>query len=249
MMGPGVKPPKDEEEALAMARAGGYLYPDYLWFWDDITSDQIRTLADAVAAGGSIVDGTLRILPDPGTKSSLETILIPHQVLEDGSLQIRTYRAFLACLGLDENLKKQPAWADVPEAAAPLDLVMHISGLKLRSRSGTRIGGRMGRPGKSKPRKMNPPPHALFPLGDSGGARRSFQSASSHTAETDQNNTEIDFQKEGGIIEIEVGRRRCSQCGEMGYLCRCEKCGGHTDGHLHLHEVRPGNNASPLPRL
>ena len=47
--------------------------------------------------------------------------------------------------------------------------------------------------------------------------------------ETDQNNTEIDFQKEGGIIEIEVGRRRCSQCGEIGYLCRCEKCGGHTD--------------------
>ena len=86
----------------------------------------------------------------------------------------------------------------------------------------------MGRPGKSKPRKMNPPPHVLFPLGDSGGARRSFQSASSHTAETDQNNTEIDFQKEGGIIEIEVGRRRCSRCGEIGYLCRCEKCGGHT---------------------
>ncbi len=105
---------------------------------------------------------------------------------------------------------------------------MHLSGLKMRSRSGTRIGGRMGRPGKSKPRKMNPPPHVLFPLGDSGGARRSFQSASAHTEETDQNNTEIDFQKEGGIIEIEVGRRRCSQCGEIGYLYRCEKCGGHT---------------------
>ena len=51
--GPGVKPPKDEEEALAMARAGGYLHPDYTWFWDDITTDQIRCLADAVAAGGN----------------------------------------------------------------------------------------------------------------------------------------------------------------------------------------------------
>jgi DNA polymerase II large subunit len=85
----------------------------------------------------------------------------------------------------------------------------------------------MGRPGKSKPRKMNPPPHVLFPLGDSGGARRSFQSASSHTADVDQNDTEIGFQKEGGIIEIEVGRRRCPQCGEITYLNRCE-CGGHT---------------------
>src|SRR5512136_140262 len=45
--GPGVKPPKDEEEGLVMARAGGYLHPDYTWFWDDISADQIHTLADA----------------------------------------------------------------------------------------------------------------------------------------------------------------------------------------------------------
>ncbi len=112
---------------------------------------------------------------------------------------------FISCLGLDEHLKKRDTWNNAP-FETPLGLVMHLSGLKLRSRAGTRIGGRMGRPGKSKPRKMNPPPHVLFPLGDSGGSRRSFQSASSHTAEVDANNTEIDFQKEGGIIEIEVGK-------------------------------------------
>ncbi|OPY35015.1 MAG: DNA polymerase II large subunit [Methanoregula sp. PtaU1.Bin006] len=227
--GDGVKPPKDEEEALAMARAGGYLYPEYTWFWDDITSGQIRALADSVASGGSITDGVLRIPPDPAVKASLELLLIPHTVLDNGSIEIRTWHAFAACLGLDDSLKKRDAWNSVPTDAAPLDLVMHVSGLKMRSRSGTRIGGRMGRPGKSKPRKMNPPPHVLFPLGDSGGARRSFQSASAHTAETDQDNTDLDFQKAGGIIEIEVGRRRCSQCGETGYLNRCEKCGGHTD--------------------
>ena len=247
--GPGTKPPKDEDEALAMARAGGYLYPEYTWFWDDITSVQIRALADAVTAGGSVVEGTLRIPPDPSTKTSLETLLIPHQVLDDGSLQIRAYRAFVACLGLEEDLKKRDAWKDVPAETLPLDLVMQISGLKLRSRSGTRIGGRMGRPGKSKPRKMNPPPHALFPLGDSGGARRSFQSASAHTAETDQSNTEIDFQKEGGIIEIEVGRRRCSQCGEIGYLCRCEKCGGHTTAIFTCTKCNRENHTAPLPQL
>ncbi len=225
--GPGVKPPKDEEEALAMARTGGYLHPDYTWFWDDITSEQIRALADAVSARGTIGEGFLLIPFESATKPLLETLLIPHEVRDDG-VRIRIYRAFLACLGLDENLKKQTTWADAQEAATPAELVMHLSSLKMRSRSGTRIGGRMGRPGKSKPRKMNPPPHVLFPLGDSGGARRSFQSASAHTAETDRNNTDIDFQKEGGVIEIEVGRRRCSRCGEIGYLCLCEKCGGHT---------------------
>jgi DNA polymerase II large subunit len=225
--GPGVRPPKDEEEAVAMARAGGYLFPEYTWFWDDITNDQIRVLAGFVAEQGKITGGILQLPLNADIKPLLELLLIPHEVRED-SIQLRTYQAFLSCLGLDSTLKKRESWVDAPGDVAPLYLVMHLSGLKLRSRSGTRIGGRMGRPGKSKPRKMNPPPHGLFPLGDSGGARRSFQSASAHTAEIDANDTELDFQKEGGIIEIEVGRRRCSQCGEIGFHNQCEKCGGHT---------------------
>ena len=36
----------------------------------------------------------------------LEELLIPHEVRE-GVMQIRNYRAFIACLGLDENLKKR----------------------------------------------------------------------------------------------------------------------------------------------
>jgi DNA polymerase II large subunit len=225
-VGEGVKPPKDEQEALALAKDGTYLHPDYTWFWDDITTDEIRALADFVSASGSVVDGILQIPLDPAIKTSLEMILLPHQVVED-VVRVRTWRAFVAGLGLDENLKKRETWVSAPVDCSPFDLVTHISGIKMRSRSGTRIGGRMGRPGKSKPRKMNPPPHGLFPLGDSGGARRSFQSASAHTAEPDAHFTEFDFQKEDGIIEIEVGRRRCSQCGEMGFHNRCEKCGGH----------------------
>ena len=75
---------------------------------------------------------------------------------------------------------------------------------------------------------MSPPPHALFPLGESGGARRSFQEASIHAEEVDAHATEIDFQKEGGVIEIEVGRRRCPGCGDITYLNRCPKCKTHT---------------------
>ncbi len=224
--GAGAKPPESEAEALALAGAGGWLHPAYTWFWDDLSTEQIRTLADAVTGTGKISNDMLQLPHDPLIKTILEELLIPHEV-RDGNVQIKTYRAFISCLGLDENLKKRDTWNDAP-SDSPLGLVMHLSGLKLRSRAGTRIGGRMGRPGKSKPRKMNPPPHVLFPLGDSGGSRRSFQSASSHTAEVDAANTEIDFQKEGGIIEIEVGRRRCTECQEITYTNRCEKCGGHT---------------------
>ncbi len=226
-VGEGVKPPKDEAEALAYARTGGYLFPEWTWFWDDITSDQIRALADHVATKGSLNEGILCFPDDPAIKTSLETLLIPHEVRE-GIVQVRTCQALIAGLGLGADLKKQETWQTAPADAEPLALVMHLSGLKMRSRSGTRIGGRMGRPGKSKPRKMNPPPHVLFPLGDSGGSRRSFQSASAHTAEVDMDDTALDFQKEGGIIEIEVGRRRCTQCGEITYLNRCDKCQAHT---------------------
>ena len=62
------------------------------------------------------------------------------------------------------------------------------------------------------------------------------------------NSTEIDFQKEGGIIEIEVGRRRCPACGEITYLNRCEKCGAHTIADLHLPEVRAGRRPLPAAR-
>jgi DNA polymerase II large subunit len=48
---PGTKTPTDEGEAIAFARAGGYLHSAYTWFWDDITMDQITLLADAVAGG------------------------------------------------------------------------------------------------------------------------------------------------------------------------------------------------------
>jgi DNA polymerase II large subunit len=196
---PGTKRPEDEKSALTLARAGGYLHPAYTWFWDDITIPQITALSDAIAATGRIADGCLVLPQDQATKPVLEELLIPHEVWE-GTVRISTWRALVACLGLDETLKKRDVWiGQLPEK--PLDLVMHLAGFRLRSRSGTRIGGRMGRPGKSKPRKMNPPPHVLFPLGDSGGARRSFQSASAHTAEADATATEIDFQKEGGIIE------------------------------------------------
>ena len=224
---PGTKPPQDEPEALALARAGGYLFPEYTWYWDDISVEQIRLLADTVANTGKIEEDTLVIPLDPKIKEPLEILLLPHKV-SGGDIRIRTYRAFVAGLGLDEHLKKRETWNTVPSDASQLDLVMHVSGLALRSRSGIRIGGRMGRPGKSKPRKMSPPPHALFPLGESGGARRSFQEASSHTEESDAHATEIDFQKEGGVIEIEVGRRRCPGCGGITYLNRCQKCQTHT---------------------
>jgi len=68
----------------------------------------------------------------------------------------------------------------------------------------------MARPEKSAPRKMQPAPHSLFPIGHEGGAQRLLLEAA--TKET---------------IEVEVGLRICASCGKRWFLPKCS-CGGHT---------------------
>ncbi|RXE55670.1 DNA polymerase II large subunit [Methanoculleus taiwanensis] len=212
----GVRHPENEMEAIEFALDGAYLHPDYTYLWDDITPANIATLADRVAESGVIEDGALKLPNTPDAKAILEELLVFHRI-EGDRIVIGEYLVLLTCLGLTLQLRKRETWTDAPTDDS-LGLVMHLSGFRLRSRAGTRIGGRMGRPGKSKAREMKPPPHSLFPIGDAGGSRRSFQEAISykHRSNTD-----------GGQIEIEVGDRRCTACGTRTYKNLCD-CGGHT---------------------
>lgn len=214
----GKERPKTEEEAIAQCFEGAFLHPDFTFLWDDISPAEVREIADYVSEKGEIRHGILVLPPDPRIKYLLEEILLPHRVRE-GQICISEYLVFLACLGLDLKLKRRPAWDSVPGGSDTLALVSHLSGLPMRSRAGTRIGGRMGRPGKSRPRKMNPPPHGLFPLGDAGGNRRSFQEAQAHAPQPNM---------DGGVITIETGRRRCPSCGAETFRNRCA-CGSHTE--------------------
>jgi DNA polymerase II large subunit len=213
----GTGQPASEEEAISLCFDGVPLHPDFTCLWDDLTCAEIADLADLVSRTGEIRHGILVLPPGPGIKEKLEEILLPHRVRE-GLICISEYYLFLACLGLDLKLKKRPCWQGAL-MDDPLALVSHLSGFQIRSRGGTRIGGRMGRPGKSRPRKMNPPPHGLFPLGEAGGTRRSFQEASNHAPQPNM---------DGGVISIETGRRRCPACGAETYRNRCE-CGAHTE--------------------
>ena len=57
-----------------------------------------------------------------------------------------------------------------------------------------------------------------FPLGEAGGTRRSFQQAATHAPIAN---------KDGGIVLLEAGNRRCPACNTMTYKNRCH-CGAHT---------------------
>jgi DNA polymerase II large subunit len=57
-----------------------------------------------------------------------------------------------------------------------VDTINTYAKIKIRDKSGTFIGARMGRPEKGKHRRMSSSPNGLFPVGEQGGRLRSFQS-------------------------------------------------------------------------
>ncbi len=209
--------PENEIQAIKMAGSGACLHPAYMYFWDDLTCLQVKTLADFIVDNGMVGENGLSIPNEFICKGILEEALIPHTVSSD-RIVIRDYLVPLACLGLGSDLTRNKEWANAP-AENSLALVTYLSGFAMRSKAGTRIGGRMGRPGKSAPRKMDPAVHVLFPLGESGGTRRSFQQASTHA---------LVANKDGGIIIVEAGNRRCPSCNASTYKNQCH-CGAHTN--------------------
>ncbi|MBN1432087.1 MAG: DNA-directed DNA polymerase II large subunit [Methanomicrobiaceae archaeon] len=219
MLEGGKRRPENEVEAVEMAVSGAYLHPDYTYIWDDLTCADVLEIADAVFTVGEVRDGALYLPGDFPLKENLEILLLPHKV-RDGMIIVESPVVFLACLGLTLGLEKRQSCSSLPECANGLEAASYLSGLRMRSKAGTRIGGRMGRPGKSKARLMKPPPHGLFPVGDEGGSRRSFQEAS----KSKEN-------RRGGTINAEMGLRRCPSCKKITFRNICE-CGVHTESEF-----------------
>ncbi|HJJ53396.1 MAG TPA: DNA polymerase II large subunit [Methanocorpusculum sp.] len=227
----GPRRPKSEAEALSFVLEGAYLHPNYTWFWDDCTEKQLIFLSDKVAATGSMREGVLFIPQDPAVKEVLEELLVPHTVRE-GSYILKNPLAFIMGLGLTYTLEKSPTWKTLPPFVNGLTMAIHLSGLKMRSKAGTRVGGRMGRPGKSAPRKMKPPVHVLFPIGESGGMRRSIDNAAKLCNSDSEDNflgTSVTIGQVEGLVHVETGERLCPKCGAVTFKSRCSDCGAHTD--------------------
>ena len=223
----GPRHPENEAEALKFVAEGAYLHPDYTWFWDDCTEEQIKTLSSIVEQTGRVEGGVLYIPKNTEAKAVLEELLVPHTV-EDGNYVIRTPLALIGGLGLSYDLKKLSSWERLSPFTNGLVMAQELSGIKMRSKAGTRVGGRMGRPGKSAPRKMKPPVHVLFPVGKSGGQRRSVEAASKAVAATELEGGTLATQN-AGLVQVETGERRCSKCGKITYKNKCPDCGAHTD--------------------
>jgi DNA polymerase II large subunit len=233
----GVKDPEEYEhtdlkKAIRLSKDKAVpLHPDFTFMWNNLDIGEVTRLRALVAELGTVEDGELHTSDNDELRALLVELGAPHRLQKDDTLLVENGLAMVACLGLKVDGKAITPKKNVPrpkKGADTLSYVSKLAGFSLGDRRGTLIGARMARPEKADMRKMNPPVHCLFPVGTAGGPQRLFDKAEERRAST---------------RKIELGVRRCPDCGRDCFLPLC-KCGGHTlatdiirDQPLDFHEL------------
>ncbi|MHA1238643.1 MAG: DNA polymerase II large subunit [Candidatus Odinarchaeia archaeon] len=197
-------------EAVKIARVLNIpLHPYYTYHWHDVTSQDILLLRNRLMNGEKRVQNgfisEIIIPSDIEVKRILEEICLPHKVI-DGNIVIGEHAPTLA-----ETLNLYEEKRDIKLEDDPLVFVNRLSRVKIRAKAPLYIGARMGRPEKAKKRVMKPLVHCLFPIGISGGPRRSVLKALEHK-----------------VITVEMARRKCPKCGAISVDNICPVCNTQT---------------------
>jgi len=234
-------------QAVALSLKHGIsLHPRYLYFWDMIAPRDLKHLLEPRSASEDAVEY------DMGTfvKQTLERAGIPHMVhAADGPEQGnstageggeeagsgagtgRTIRVegddakILYNLLFGRGRPVDAAGHDMSGPAAAASTVPEIlsaSGIRIRNKSSTCIGVRVGRPEKAAAREMSPPTHVLFPVGDKGGPTRDIIKASRSTEPFFTN----------------ICNRFCPQCDTPSLSLLCPQCDTETTTRRHCPRCR-----------
>ena len=170
------------------------LHPHYLYYWDQITIEEFKTILKPQK-----VESDLIVYPKD-TKEILEKLGVPHEVagdvllLKDNEARVFFYLLFRKPIQLQKDLT-------VPQN------IHKSSGIKIPNKFSTSIGVRVGRPEKASLRKMKPPVHTLFPIGNKGGASRDLIKAAKQPN-----------------FYCNIYNRICKNCNTMSISILCSKC-------------------------
>ncbi len=176
------------------------LHPRYTYFYHDVSIEDLNNLYEWLQ-GGKKENGKLE-LPLAPPKRILEILGVPHK-LREGKVIIGADDAYALL-----NTLKEP----LSNGEDPIKAINKVAPVKIMKKAPTYIGARVGRPEKSKERKMRPAPHVLFPIGKNGGSRRNI----------------IDAAKQGNI-RVEIGRAKCPKCKISFMQSKCPQCGEKTE--------------------
>ncbi len=201
----------DPYEAVEISRKTGVaLHPKYIHYYRILSEEEAEKIISAVKRAdvrkndGKIIEARL----EPSVKELLEKSGVPH-LFRDGRIVITEpyVYPFLLSFGFFNPSALQDFERAEGDVLAKLS---KISGVKIRDKAGTFIGVRMARPEAAKPRKMSPPPHGLFPVGNAGGSQRLVNKAAHE------------------VPEVEVAAYYCPRCDRFVPYRRCPFCGEKT---------------------
>ncbi len=182
------------------------LHPDYTYFYHDVTRKDLNSLQSWL--NQDIDDHNMEdslILDTGPEKRILESLGVPHRV-QEGKVVLAQDEAYTLL-----NTLKRPL--DTEDNISTMEAVNQVSPVEIMAKAPTYLGGRVGRPEKTKERMMKPAPHALFPIGTNGGSRRNI----------------IDAAKKGNIT-VDIARCKCTnpECGVGSMQAICPVCGART---------------------
>ena len=205
------------------------LHPKYLFRWTEITKEQffifITWLKQGVLTEDKIIlplnFEKILIKNETGEfieninlnpKRVLELLGVPHRcVLNEHIVIEREWKnALLLNLGGNFEFENKDFVKENGEKTI-LEVLNEKCGYKIRDKSGTTIGCRMGRPEKAKMRKLTGSPQILFPVGNEGGRMRSVQAALT-----------------AGKIKSQFAFHFCTTCNRETVYFTCEKCDNRT---------------------
>ncbi len=209
------------DEAFAISqKLGVSLAPKYTFNYHNLNAIELKQLAEWLCSGRLVKEWFdlkgYKVEITEGAKNRkalLERIYVPHKV-ENGFVEIeKDYAlALLKTLGiLRESLSMEAFEKAFNEERDAMEIINELAGVKVQRKAGIYIGASQGRPEKAKERKMKPPVHSLFPVGNWGGKMRGLVKAMRDLKE-----------KGNGMIETEVEISICPICGKrvLGRICK-----------------------------
>ncbi len=217
----------DLDEAFRISLNFGIgLHPHYLYYWDQITVEEFEKILKPIKYDSDL------IIYSKDVKEVLEKLGVPHEVaggtllLKDVEARVFFFLLFRKPIEIQRDFL-------VPQ------IITKSSGIKIPNKFSTAIGVRVGRPEKAALRKMKPPVHTLFPVGNKGGASRDLVKASKQP--NFYCNIFNRICKNCNTLSISIACQKCKTKTNMIFVCPrcrseletsyCQKCKSKTSGH------------------
>jgi DNA polymerase II large subunit len=200
------------------------LHPIYTYYWNAITKENLYDLREWILSGK--YDNDKLIIKLKPQKRFLELVGVVHKEVQKEFVVVEKENAQAILFSLGNKKTKEEADAIFANNEKITVIMSELAGIKIKDKSGTFIGTRMGRPEKAKMRKLTGSPHAMFPVGEQGGRLRSFQSA-----------------MEAKKIITDLQLYKCKKCDNITPFRVCEKCDTKTEAIAEPEKKNPYDKA------